>query len=404
MKPILTALKHYKTTVVLLALEIALTCAIVTNALSVIAARVASMHVTTGVADDELVWARTSSLREDATPASRASLAAADLAALRGMPGVKAAAMVNTLPLAHNNWSACMSRRPDDDKKDGVCGIDIYLGSRGALAALGISLARGRDFLPQEYQPFSLFEDLPLPPAVIVSQALAERAWPGQDPIGKPLFYRGKVTHVVGVVGHLLGPDLHAGSSDGVNVFLPVSSMQGGAYVLRVDPALRGRVSRNLPKVFEHVDGQRIVTENHIYAQTVSDYFHDSRALIWLLLAVVGCLLALATLGVVGLSSFWVQQRTRQIGVRRAIGATKGDILRYFLAENFVIVAAGTVLGSVGAVLLNLWLMSRYELPRLPLAWLPAGALVLWALGQAAALAPALRAAAVPPVVATRSV
>jgi putative ABC transport system permease protein len=209
---------------------------------------------------------------------------------------------------------------------------------------------------------------------------------------------------VVGVVDHLLNPDLEANGHGGWNMFIPVTAVAGGMYVMRVDPALRDAVSRDLPAVLDRVDDQRIVTGNEVYARTVADYFHDDRALIWLLLSVVGCLLALTALGVVGLSSFWVQQRTRQIGIRRAIGATRGDILRYFQAENFLIVSLGIAIGSLGAVGLNLWLMKRYELSHMPPAWLGAGALVLWALGQLAALGPALRAAAVPPVVATRSV
>jgi putative ABC transport system permease protein len=98
-----------------------------------------------------------------------------------------------------------------------------------------------------------------------------------------------------------------------------------------------------------------------------------------------------------------VQQRWRSIGIRRAIGATRGDILRYFQGENFLIVGAGIVLGGVLAVLLNLLLMAHYELPRLPLWYLPIGAAVLWALGQLSVLSPARRAARIPPVAAMRS-
>ena len=175
-------------------------------------------------------------------------------------------------------------------------------------------------------------------------------------------------------------------------------------YVLRTTPEARSAVQRDLPTVLDGVDDQRIITDNHSYVDTVNEYFHDDRALIWLLLVVIGCLLALTALGVVGLSSLWVQQRTHQIGIRRAIGATQRDILRYFQIENFLIVSGGIVLGLLLAVGLNLLLMKHYELPKLPLYYLPIGALMLWGLGQLAVLGPALRAAAVPPVVATRSV
>ena len=125
--------------------------------------------------------------------------------------------------------------------------------------------------------------------------------------------------------------------------------------------------------------------------------------MIGLLLAAAAGLLFVTALGIAGLASFWVQQRRRSIGIRRAIGATRGDILRYVQTENFLIVSGGIVLGMLLAYAVNLWLMTHYELPRLPFLYLPIGAVLLWLLGQGAVLGPALRAAAVPPVVATRA-
>jgi putative ABC transport system permease protein len=209
---------------------------------------------------------------------------------------------------------------------------------------------------------------------------------------------------VIGVVAHLLNPGLDKYSDNESNLLMPVTSVQGGMYVLRTAPDARDATLRDLTKVLDGVDDQRIITASKTLSETIDEHFHDDRALIWLLLAVISSLLALTALGVVGLSSFWVQQRTRQIGIRRAIGATRRDILVYFQTENLLIVTAGIVLGSFGAVALNLWLMAHYELPRMSLAVLPIGALVLWLIGQLAALGPALRAARVPPVVATRSV
>jgi putative ABC transport system permease protein len=115
-------------------------------------------------------------------------------------------------------------------------------------------------------------------------------------------------------------------------------------------------------------------------------------------------LLIITALGVVGLASFWVQQRTRQIGIRRALGATKTDILRYFQTENFILASLGIILGMGLAYAINLWLMSKYQVARLPSEYLPIGAALLWLLGQIAVLGPALRAATIPPAIATRTV
>ena len=126
--------------------------------------------------------------------------------------------------------------------------------------------------------------------------------------------------------------------------------------------------------------------------------------MVWLLVAVIVGLLVVTALGIVGLASFWVQQRTKQIGVRRALGATRGQILRYFQTENFLLATVGIALGMALAYGINLMLMERYELARLPAMYLPVGAITLWLLGQIAVFGPARRAAAVPPAVATRSV
>ena len=90
--------------------------------------------------------------------------------------------------------------------------------------------------------------------------------------------------------------------------------------------------------------------------------------------------------------------------MRRALGATRRQILRYFQTENFLLATIGIVLGMLMAYGINQLLMDRYELARLPALYLPVGAVALWLLGQIAVFGPARRAAAVPPAVATRSV
>lgn len=410
MHPIVSALRHHKTAVILLSVEIALTCAIVTNALFLISDRVRAMQVTTGVATDELVWARTSGLDlgQPSTGASRESLAAADLAALRAMPGVRAAVLTNGLPLIGSYMSTNVLRKPGD-KQSAVDNVVLYIGTPGTVEALGIELAEGRDFAPGEYTAYDVFtQHSAPPPAAIVTRAMADELWPGEDPLGKSIYLDDESpqpTRVVGVARHLLDPSLGSGGGgDERNVLVPSEMPSNNRlYVLRVDPAAREAVARDLPGVLTGIDPARMVNDHEVYAQTVEDAFRGDRAMVWLLVVVIACLLALTALGVAGLSSFWVQQRTHQIGVRRAVGATRGDIVRHFLVENFLIVSLGIAAGSAAAVGLNLWLMRHYELARLPLAWLPSGALVLWALGLAAALGPALRAAAVPPAMATRA-
>jgi putative ABC transport system permease protein len=115
-------------------------------------------------------------------------------------------------------------------------------------------------------------------------------------------------------------------------------------------------------------------------------------------------LLAITAAGIVGLTSFWVGQRRKQIGVRRALGATRNNILHYFLTENLLIGLAGVIVGAVLAIGINLWMVTRFEMDRMSLLYVGVGILALLLLGQGAVFAPALRASRVSPVEATRSV
>src|SRR6185295_1059664 len=107
--------------------------------------------------------------------------------------------------------------------------------------------------------------------------------------------------------------------------------------------------------------------------------------------------------GIIGLTSYWVSQRRRQIGIRRALGATAVSILRYFQMENLLIAGAGSALGIVLGVAANLWILQSIALERLPVGYLITGTIVVLILGQIAVLWPALRAASVPPAIAARS-
>jgi putative ABC transport system permease protein len=129
-----------------------------------------------------------------------------------------------------------------------------------------------------------------------------------------------------------------------------------------------------------------------------------NQALINILATTTAILIAITTLGVAGLTSFNVTRRTKQIGTRRALGATRTDILRYFLAENLLFTAIGVTLGAVLAVGINMLLVELFSVPRFDWYLLPATMLALIVISLLAVLFPARRAAAVPPAVATRTV
>ncbi|HMI76283.1 MAG TPA: FtsX-like permease family protein [Steroidobacteraceae bacterium] len=132
--------------------------------------------------------------------------------------------------------------------------------------------------------------------------------------------------------------------------------------------------------------------------------YRDDRGLAIILAIVSVVLLIVTAFGIIGVTSFWVSQRRRQIGIRRAMGATRTAILRYFQTENLIIASAGAALGVLLALTLNYWMAGRFELARLEIGHTLVAAALVMLLGQIAVLWPALRAASISPVVAIRNV
>ena len=404
-RPILSTLSRHKTAASLIVLEIALTCAIICNAVFLIAQRLERMDRPTGMADSELVRINVAGIGEDE---NADALVKQDVASLRAIPGVKAAAALNHLPFDGSSWNSSVSITPDQPMPNLNAGV--YLGE-GLVTTLGLRIVEGRDFNADEYKNWEAGNKPGAKlviPAAILTRAVANKLFPGESAVGKNIYSwnaDNQPHRVVGVVEDLIRPNDNGGPAQArYSMLLPVSDITMGRFALRTDPARRDEVLKAAVAALERNSARRIIMDQGSFEQVRSDYYRQDRSMAWLLSAVIIALLVVTALGIVGLASFWVQQRTRQIGVRRALGATRGQILRYFQTENFLLATLGIVIGMVLAYGLNQLLMGRYELPRLPLIYLPVGAVALWLLGQIAVYWPARRAASVPPALATRSV
>ncbi|MEO8747131.1 MAG: FtsX-like permease family protein [Rhodanobacter sp.] len=400
-QPILAALRRHRLATMLIALEIALACAVLCNACFMIANRLSAMHIASGVDETALGTIQLDGYEPD----QAMDLNARMVSTLRGIAGVQSVSVLNSIPFGMRRGTAGLTLDAAGKQFGGV--VEFYVGGPGAFRALGLRLTRGRAPSPDDFQAFSgLAPDMA---QIQVTRALAEHLWPGANPLGKRIWLLKSSYTVVGVIDHLVRPDPTGWSSDerDWSVFVPAlpGKYLAGSYLLRAEPRDLPRVMREAKAMVAKVAPDVVLDrdDSHTLTNLRHLVFRNDRAMAGLLVGVIAALLLVTALGIVGLASFWVAQRRRQIGIRRALGATRADILRYFQTENFLIVSFGIVLGMVLAYGLNLVLMQHYELARLPAYYLPIGAFVLWGLGQLAVLAPALRAAAVPPVVATRS-
>ena len=399
LRHVLAALPRHKLICLLVVVEIAVAFAILCNAIFVIRERVGQMRIDTGIAENRLIYVHNDGVGEE----NNAPLVERNLLALRGLAGVESAVAMFPLPLENTSINFRPWLTPDMKLRGPAVGM--FVGTPGYLDALGLKIVQGRDFSDAEYDGVDQTLKT-LSPAVIVTRDLADKLWPRQNPIGKK-FWRSpsRGYTVVGVVERLVRGYLRKDFVPEYSAMFPVKpvSFVSALYVMRVAPPDRDRLVRESSDLLLKLNPDMLIDAKGSYTDMRADYFRQDTSLVWLLALVCLAMLLVTALGIAGLANFWVQQRRRSIGIRRAIGATRGDILRYFQAENFLIVGFGIGLGVLLAFVLNLVLMQHYELPRLPLAYLPVGALALWMLGQFAVLGPALRAAAVPPVVATRS-
>jgi len=400
LRHVLAALPRHKLICLLVVVEIAVAFAILCNAIFVIRERVGQMRIDTGIAENRLIYVHNDGVGEE----NNAPLVERNLLALRGLAGVESAVAMFPLPLENTSINFRPWLTPDMKLRGPAVGM--FVGTPGYLDALGLKIVQGRDFSDAEYDGVDQTLKT-LSPAVIVTRDLADKLWPRQNPIGKK-FWRSpsRGYTVVGVVERLGRGYLRKDFVPEYSAMFPVKpvSFVSALYVMRVAPPDRDRLVRESSDLLLKLNPDMLIDAKGSYTDMRADYFRQDTSLVWLLALVCLAMLLVTALGIAGLANFWVQQRRRSIGIRRAIGASRGDILRYFQAENFLIVGFGIGLGVLLAFVLNLVLMQHYELPRLPLAYLPVGALALWMLGQFAVLGPALRAAAVPPVVATRSV
>ncbi|HTM29514.1 MAG TPA: FtsX-like permease family protein [Rhodanobacter sp.] len=407
-KPILVALRRHKAGTLLIALQIALTLAIVCNALFIIHQRLANMSDDSGV-DEASVFVIKNQWAVDRPTQEIDAQVRADLLALRQLPGVRNAAPASGYPLQGGGWDNFITMTPE--QVEPTTDSAVYTGDEHLLDTLGLRLIAGRNFHPDEVVVMGTQQAI-IPPVAIVSKALADRLFPDGSALGKSFYAMGATpSTIIGIVDplHRQGTDQWNQAYAGQALIWPMRAddARGIFYIVRARPGQLAAAMREAPKALFAQSRMRMIDPKdgiQDYAQIRHRAYDSDRGMAILMGIISVVLLAITAAGIVGLTSFWVGQRRKQIGVRRALGATRGDILNYFLTENLLIGIGGVLVGALLAIGINLWMVTQFEMARLSLVYVVIGVVALLALGQGAVLAPALRASHVSPVEATRSV
>lgn len=406
-RPIVSALLRNRTGPLLVALQVAITLAVLCNAAFIVQQRLAKMDRPSGYDEDNLVTLQVINFGRLPKEAGLAAIAA-DLGALRAMPGVVAASATASLPMSNAGFGWGFQRTADANDPTNTS-ASLMLADQYGLEALGLQLESGRWFAPEEIGTAADFAEFgaTLPATVVISRALADQLFPDGKALGATVYdssTRAPAT-VIGIVERAQG---YFVNNPGVerSAFYPVVIASGESlyYVIRTRPGERAAVQREVESALLAVDPRRILRDVRSFGEIRATAYQNDRAMTITLLTVIALLVAVTVLGVFGLMSFNVNRRRKQIGTLRALGARRGDVVRHFLLEGWIVTTAGAVIGVTLAVGLSVWLVSTFDLPKLDWRYLPAGVLALWLVGQLAAYGPARRAAGIEPATATRSV
>lgn len=408
-RPILSALMRSKTGAVLVAVQVAISLAILANALHIVNVRQAIAARPTGVAaENDIFYVNIQNLNRGSHERQLAEQKR-QAALLRALPGVMSVAQTSQAVLSRSGNITSVSVKRGQATPSAE--VATYFSPDSLIKTYGLQLVEGRDFRPDEVLEINDDVEDITPKVMILTRAAAQQIWPGETSfVGRTLFKgtgdNDPELRVVGIVERLQTQNAQNKPRGEFSALLP-ARLTGGRdqlmYAVRTEPGQRDRLMQEAQQAIRTSSTDRLLVSIDTLQQHRKARYRADQGLSWMLIAVSTLLLLVTASGIVGIASLWVTQRKKQIGVRRALGARRIDILRYFLTENFMITSTGIAAGVLLALALNHLLVSQLELARLPLGYLMGGALVFWLLGVGAVYGPAWRAASISPATATRS-
>ena len=316
------------------------------------------------------------------------------------LPAVESVGAINHLPIGGDLWNLgyTIEGRPAPRPGEGASAVYRVV-KTGYFQTMQLPLLRGRDITAQDNEKSPL--------VVVINEAMASRRWPRQDPIGKRIALNGeRPLTIIGVAANARQSDWTSEPDD--EIYLPYLQRAGASglkqltFVVRTRSAPESLISAVQKQVWS-IDSGLPVSHLAAMDQVIADKLWRSRLSTFLLGAFAAIALALAAIGIYGVISYSVRQRTQEIGIRMALGAPGGSVLRRTLVESLKPVLAGMAAGlALAAVVSRLMVTLLYGVPANDLYTFAAVTVILLFSAIVAAYAPARRAANVDPLVALR--
>lgn len=395
--PILRAMIRNKLGVILITLQIAFTMTVVINAIFIINERSRLMARPSGLDEANTFFLTSVGFGDDF---NEAVTVADDLAALRQTPGVVNATVTNAIPVSGSGSNTGV--RLVDDETAATSFAAYYRVDEHAIETMDLELIAGRNFAAQDIQ-WRQGGERTATEQLIISRQLASTLFPEREPngvLGETLFTLGSQPHqVIGIVEQLQGP-WPANSSVELAMLQPMHAFDGSTtYLIRTEPGERDRSMVDVEEMLVASNGNRLIRNLMSLQQTREESYQVDSAMSTILWVVIITLVFITCMGIVGLAVFGINRRRKQIGTRRALGATRTQILRYFMVSGI-----GVALGAVLTIGFSILLTSNFNMPVMAWYYTPLGMLALVVIGQLAVLGPSSGAARTEPAIATRSV
>ncbi|WP_395006904.1 ABC transporter permease [Undibacterium sp.] len=409
LRPIFSALMRNKLGPILVAIQVALSLAILANAIYIVNLRLDVAARPSGIANELEVFRVHVSNQVLGGHDDQVALQKRETDIIRAVPGVVSVARTSSFPVSRSgsNSSVAVDRKQEVPSTD----TGIFVSADSLVKTWKLNVIEGQDFQTDDFVEIDPNLSNDFVKKVIVSKALAEKLFPGQTSfVGKEFFFgtgsNANGVRIVGVVERLQTSGAQASLYGEYGTLLParITGQIYDGYAVRAEAGQRDRVMKEVEEALRKASATPIYVKAKSMEEFRIDRYRSEKGLAWMLLAVSALLVVVTASGIVGMSTLWVAQRRKQIGIRRALGARRIDILAYFIAENWLITTGGIVFGIALALGLNQVLVGQFELPKLPVSYLLLSPLLFWILGIIAVYAPAWRAASISPATATRGV
>ncbi|MHC1481699.1 ABC transporter permease [Frateuria aurantia] len=400
-RPTLKSLRKQRFPTTLIILQIALTCAVLCNAIPLIANHLAMMKLPSGVDESQLAVM----VLHGCTRCRVADVNARAVDSLKKIEGVQSVTVVSTVPFGLRRGD--MGIKLSLDAREYAATPHFYTGGPGSPAAMGLHLSAGRQFTPDDYRtPTDGL--LPKYSDVWTTQSLAQSLWPMENPLGKEFWSGRHQFRVVGIVSHLSRPDPIARGPQAADwsVFVPIApeTALAGTYLIRASKKNLMIITQRARSVLTAAIPEAVLDLQQ--SRTVKDlrrqYFTQTQAMSAMLISVGFAMLVVNAIGIIGMANQRLNERRRQIGIRRSLGATRQDIQAMFQLENIFIAVSGAITGIMLAYLTKRLLMRTMETGHLTLKASLAAAGLLILITQIAAFFPALKASRIDPATAIR--